>query len=82
MSFPKANIIQPQTIIAVRVSNLFFFFVFSILENQKMKWSRMFLPSGRLADVGSMVRINKRNYIYICKISITHCQHFFFTIAL
>lgn len=52
MRFPKANIIQPKTIIAVRVSNLFFFLVFNILERQKMKWSRVFLPSGRYWDHG------------------------------
>lgn len=50
MSFPKANIIQLKTIFAVCISNFFFLLVFNILERQKMKWSRVFLPSGRCWD--------------------------------
>lgn len=61
MSFPKANIIQPKSIIAVYVSNLFFFLVFNTLERQKMKWPRVFLPSGRCWDHGK----NKQEKQYV-----------------
>lgn len=61
MSFPKANIIQLKTIFAVCVSNFFFFLVFNILECQKMKWSRVFIPSGRCWDHS----LNKQEKEYV-----------------